>query len=439
MSRLDLFPITTRITPVKDHSQITIAGLSLADLADQFGTPLYVYDVETMSEAVKAYQNALQTHYPGKSGITYAGKAFLCIAMAKWVAQQGLRLDCTGAGELSIAAAAGAPKDQILVHGVNKSPADLEAALAQGGVIVVDNPDELRRWANLTQKQKEASLLPKIWLRVRPGLAVDTHAYRQTGQEDSKFGFSLEETCEAVQFCLKQKLPIEGLHFHQGSHFHDLTPLGLAFETVLSMSAMLRDEVGWTPEVLSPGGGWGVAYTEEDLPQPSIDEYVRFIAGQVIANCQRWKLPYPQLQLEPGRSIVGRAGVAVYRVGAVKQTVRRRWLLLDGGMADNLRPALYGARYSALPVQDAERPSIGNAWLGGPFCESGDTLIEDLPMPDIQAGELIAVPVSGAYHLSMGSNYNGALKPAVVWLEKGKARLILRRETLADLINRDEG
>jgi diaminopimelate decarboxylase len=439
MSRLDLFPVTTQIMPGKDKSQITIAGLSLVDLADQYGTPLYVYDVETMAASVKAYRNALQTFYPGRSGITYAGKAFLCTAMAKWVAQQGLELDCTGAGELFIASSAGVPQAQILVHGVNKSPEDLEAALTQGGVIVVDNPDELRRLSIRAQGLKEAQTLPKIWLRVRPGLAVDTHAYRQTGQEDSKFGFSLEETCEAVKFCLDQKLPVEGLHFHQGSHFQDLAPLGLAFETVLGMAAMLRDEMGWSPQVLSPGGGWGVAYSEEDLPQPSIDEYVSYIAGQVIANCHKWNLPLPQLQVEPGRSIVGRAGVAVYRVGAVKQTIRRRWLLLDGGMADNPRPALYGARYSALPVEEPERPYQGHAWLGGPFCESGDILIEDLPMPDIQPGELVAVPVSGAYHLSMGSNYNGARKPAVLWLENGKARMVLRRETLADLIHRDEG
>lgn len=437
MSRMDLFPVTTRIFQSAGESQLTIAGQSLSDLAEQYGTPLYVYDASTVEHALEAYRRALSSYYPGPSGITYAGKAFLCITMAKWVSMHGLRLDCTGAGELYIARAAGVPSDQVLVHGVNKSPADLEAALDQSGVIVVDNPVELTRLASYLKNRTAESHSPKIWLRVRPGLAVDTHAYRQTGQEDSKFGFSLEETCEAVHFCLDQNLPLEGLHFHQGSHFHEPSPLGPALEAVLGMSAMLKGETGWVPEVICPGGGWGVAYSEEDLPQPSIDEYVHFVAGHIIENCQKLRLPLPQLVLEPGRSLIARAGVAIYRVGAVKQTARRRWLLLDGGMADNPRPALYGARYSALPVLNPERPPVGPAWLGGPYCESGDTLIEALPLPEVQPGEYIAVPVSGAYQLSMGSNYNGARKPAVVWLDGSGAHLILRRETAEDLISRD--
>jgi diaminopimelate decarboxylase len=279
---------------------------------------------------------------------------------------------------------------------------------------------------------------PRLWLRVRPGQAVKTHAYMQTGQEESKFGFSPEEARQAVRLCLEHNLPIEGLHFHLGSHFHDPTPLEAAIDTVLKLAANLRDEIGWVPKTLSPGGGWGVAYTEEDLPQPSIEAYVSFIAGKLVAGCQKLGLPLPYLQLEPGRSLAARAGVAVYRVGAVKHTARRRWLLLDGGMADNPRPALYKARYSALPVVDVERSYRGRAWLAGPTCESCDILIKNLPMPDIQVGELIAVPVSGAYQLSMSSNYNGARKPAVIWLDEAGAHLILRRETLEDLINRDE-
>jgi diaminopimelate decarboxylase len=440
VSRLDLFPVTTR-TAVKDgKSLLTIAGLSLSDLADQYGTPLYIYDEATLADAVETYRRALRVYYPGEAGLTYAGKAFLCIAMAKWAAQQGLRLDCSGVGELFIAACADVPKGQVVVHGVNKTHADLEAALEQGGVIVVDNFDEIQRLAILARDLSGGGALkyPKIWLRVRPGQAVRTHAYTQTGQEESKFGFSPEEARQAVRICLEQRLPIEGLHFHLGSHFHDPTPLEAAIDTVLKLAANLRDEIGWVPRVLSPGGGWGVAYTEEDLPQPSIEEYVAFLAGKLAAGCQKLGLPLPYLQLEPGRSLAARAGVAVYRVGAVKHTVRRRWLLLDGGMADNPRPALYKARYSALPVLDVERPSRGRAWLAGPYCESGDILIKNLLMPDIQVGELIAVPVSGAYQLSMGSNYNGARKPAVIWLDGAGARLILRRETLEDLINRDE-
>jgi diaminopimelate decarboxylase len=232
-------------------------------------------------------------------------------------------------------------------------------------------------------------------------------------------------------------LALSGLHFHQGSHFHDPAPIGPALDTVLDLVAMMHERTGWMPGTLCPGGGWGVAYHEDELPHPSIEVYVAFVAQRLAAGCRLRNLPLPRLHLEPGRSLVARAGVALYRVGAVKETPNRRWVLIDGGMADNPRPALYGARYSGLPVQLPFRPIIGPTWFGGPYCESGDVLLHDLPWPDVKAGELIAVPVSGAYHLAMGSNYNGARKPAVLWLAQGNATLIQRRETLDDLLARD--
>jgi diaminopimelate decarboxylase len=230
---------------------------------------------------------------------------------------------------------------------------------------------------------------------------------------------------------------LSGLHFHQGSHFHDPAPIGQALDTVLDLVEEIRDQSGWVPQALSPGGGWGVPYHESDLPHPSIEDYVTFAGKQLAAGCEARGLPLPRLQLEPGRSLVARAGVAIYRVGAVKHTPARRWLLIDGGLADNPRPALYGARYSALPVRDPARPATSSTWIAGPYCESGDVLIEDLPLPDIDEGELLAVPVSGAYHLAMGSNYNGARKPAVLWLHEGAAHMIQRREALVDLHGRD--
>jgi diaminopimelate decarboxylase len=354
-----------------------------------------------------------------------------------------LWVDCTGAGEIAVAVAAGVPRAQLLVHGVNKSDEDLAAAVAHAGVIVVDNLSELKRLAALyrapatSSPAAGASDLPALWLRVRPGVAVDTHAYRQTGQSDSKFGMAPQEALDAVLFCRAHNLPLTGIHFHQGSHFHDPTPIGPALATVLDLIEELHGQSGWSPGVLSPGGGWGVPYHEDDLPHPPIEEYVAFVAQAVVEGCRSRGLALPRLQLEPGRSIVARAGVAIYRVGAVKRTPHRRWLLLDGGMADNARPALYGARYTALPVCEPQRPGAGPASLGGPYCESGDVLIEDLPLPELAEGELIAVPVSGAYHLAMGSNYNGARKPAVLWVRDGQAHVIQRRETLADLLGRD--
>ncbi len=434
LQRLSLFPDTAEVVGEGAAARLVIGGCNLADLAETYGTPLYVFDAATLDAAAQSYADALHASYPADAGITYAGKAFLNRAVARWAYQRGLWVDCTGVGEIAVAAASGVPRAQLLVHGVNKSAEDLAAAVEYAGVVVVDNVSELQRLAALSAQAKE---LPAIWLRVRPGVAVDTHAYRQTGQSDSKFGMDPQQTLDAVLYCQAHGLNLTGIHFHQGSHFHDPAPIGPALATVLDLIEEVNGQSGWAPQVLSPGGGWGVAYHEADLPHPTIGAYVAFVARELAEGCRSRNLPLPRLQLEPGRSIVARAGVAIYRVGAVKCTPNRRWLLLDGGMADNPRPALYGARYSALPVAAPGRPLAGPAWLGGPYCESGDVLIQDLPLPEIEEGELIAVPVSGAYHLAMGSNYNGARKPAVLWLREGKAQLIQRRETLADLMLRD--
>ena len=432
--RVSLFPVTTRIEHHQDQDFLTIAGCNLVDLAEQFGTPLYLYDQATLDNALAEYRQALAKHYPGETNLTYAGKAFLCIAIGRWINNHNLWVDCTGAGELYIAKSAGIPPSSLLVHGVNKNLTELASAIEGVGTLVVDNLSELSR---LMQFNAGRSVIPNLWLRLRPGLAVDTHAYTQTGQDESKFGLSLEETHQAIHFCLENHLPLTGLHFHLGSHFHDPTPLAPALDILLKLVSAVQAELGWTPQVVCPGGGWGVPYSETDLPHPSIETYVAFIAKHLVEGCQERGLPLPRLQLEPGRSLVARAGVSLYRVGSIKQTASRRWLLIDGGMADNPRPALYGARYSALPVLNPGRPYLGPTWIGGPYCESGDVLIEALPMPDIQPGELIAIPVSGAYQISISSNYNGARKPAVVWLENGTPRLILRRETPEDLIRRD--
>ncbi len=433
--RLDLFPLTTAVAATDGGERLTIAGCDLEQLAAQFGTPLYLYDQATLDDAATTYLTALKRHYAGDSAVTYAGKAHISVAMAQWSQRHGLWLDCTGAGELHIARAAGVPTNRILVHGVNKSDEDLAAAVNQAGVIVVDNLSELRRLAAMNSRSDSA--LPALWLRIRPGLAVETHAYRQTGQEESKFGMNAGEAVRAAAFCLEQGLKLEGIHFHQGSHFHDTGPIGPALNLVLDLFCALRDQTGWLPQTLCPGGGWGVPYHEDDLPHPSIADYVGFVAQAMVAGCAQRGLPLPRLQLEPGRSLVGRAGVALYRVGAIKRSAQRRWLLIDGGMADNPRPSLYGARYTALPVKDPHRPYASPVWIGGPFCESGDILIHDLPMPEMAEGELIAVPVSGAYHLAMGSNYNGARRPAVVWLQGGRAQLVQRRESLENLTARD--
>jgi diaminopimelate decarboxylase len=425
MNRLDLFPISTKI----ENDQLTIAGHPLTQLATRYGTPLYLYDRATLDDAAKSYLDALASHYPGSAFITYAGKAFLNKAIAQWTQSHGLTVDCTGEGEIGIAVTANVPRENILVHGVNKSDHDLKAAAKHAGTIVVDNLYELSRIAY--HELRNTSL----WLRLLPGVSVTTHhTHTQTGHHESKFGMTREEILEAAKFCKEINLPLKGIHFHQGSNFRDPEPLIPAIELALD----LAKEIGFTGEWhFCPGGGWGVAYHEDELPNPSIESYVRGIAEAVIEGCKSRRLALPHLHLEPGRSLVARAGVAIYRVGAIKRRGHKIWLLTDGGMADNPRFALYGARYSCLTVSSPGAERSEKVSIAGPYCESGDIVIEDLPMPNVKEGDLIAIPVAGAYHLSMSSNYNGARRPAVVMVEDESTRIILRRETMQDLLSKD--
>ncbi len=438
-NRLSLFPESTR---VRDDS-LFVAGHSLASLSAENGTPLYIYDRSTLDLAVTEYKSALRAYYPGESQITYAGKAFLCKAIAAWTQSHNLIVYCTGEGEISIAVAGGVPREKILVHGVNKSVADLKSALENAGTIVVDNLTELKTLESdslLSKIQKHtlsgtrASAF-QIWLRLLPGVAVSTHhVHTQTGQHDSKFGMTREEILEAANFCKEYNLPLKGIHFHQGSNFRDPEPLIPAIDMALDIAK----EIGFKDEWhFCPGGGWGVAYHEDELPNPSIESYVRGIAEAVIEGCQSRGLTLPHLHLEPGRSLVARAGVAIYRIGAIKRRGDKIWILTDGGMADNPRFALYGARYSCLPVEGLNREVSNKVSIAGPYCESGDIVIENLPIPELQEGELIAIPVAGAYHLSMSSNYNGARRPQVLMLEEGKVNVMMRRETMDDLLMRD--
>ena len=309
--RLALFPDSTRIR----NDSLTIAGHSLASIADQYGTPLYVYDRTTMDASVAAYKGALKAHYPAESDITYAGKAFLCKAIAQWTQYQHLWLDCTGEGEIAIAVAGKVQREKILVHGVNKSIVDLKSAIQHAGTIVVDNLTELHRLNDLLLSPK--SRFPNLWLRLQPGIAVVTHhAHTQTGQHDSKFGMTRDEIIEAAKFCKQNNLPLNGIHFHQGSNFRNPEPLIPAIDLALDLSKQIGFENPWH---FCPGGGWSVAYHEDELPQPDVENYVRGVAEAVSEGCKARGLSLPHLHLEPGRSLIARAGVAVYRVGAVKR------------------------------------------------------------------------------------------------------------------------
>ncbi len=433
MNRLDLFPISTTI----EKDTLTIAGHDLPKLAEKHGTPLYLYDKATMDAAVISYKTVLASHYPATASVTYAGKAFLCTAIAQWTQAHGLFVDCTGQGEIAFALAGAVPRKHILVHGVNKSVSDLKTAIRQAGTVVVDNLSELKRLVELYAIH--SSHFPDLWLRLLPGVSVETHhIHTQTGQHESKFGMTPEEILEAAGLCKKHNLPLNGIHFHQGSNFRDASPLKTAIESGLDLAKEIRIAGAWH---FSPGGGWGVAYHEDELPQPDMNEYARVISENVIEGCNKRGLTLPHLHLEPGRSLVARAGVAIYKTGSIKRRGDKIWILTDGGMTDNPRYAMYGARYSCLPLSGLGGNEAGSeiVSIAGPYCESGDVILEDLPMSKIHEEDLIAIPASGAYHLSMSSNYNGARKPAVLWLEAGKGvRIIQRRETIMDLLARDE-
>lgn len=435
---LDLLPLTARRDPA---GVLTIGDCALPDLVQRFGSPLYVYDGATLDAATTRYQAALAASYPGPGVVAYAAKAWLCAATARWAAARGLGLDVVSGGELAIALHAGFPAAQIHFHGNNKSHGELAAALAAGvGRIVVDHPVELEI---INELARGLGRQQAIWLRINPDVAVDTHSHTRTGHAASKFGLALADGSAAAAVTRALALPhlhLRGLHSHIGSQFRDPAPLIAATQRVLHFAGQMQRTTGWQVAEFSPGGGWAVPYTpaqvEGLLP---LEEALIALGAAVVAACREHALPLPRLVVEPGRSLVARAGVAVYTVGAVKQAGDTLYAFIDGGLADNPRPTLYGAAYHALLANCRGTAEHARVHVAGPYCETGDVLIYDLELPRLQPGDLLAVPVSGAYQLSMASNYNGALRPAVVWVEAGQARLVQRRETVADLLRRDEG
>ncbi len=421
-----------------ERGELWLGDCAVTKLARTYETPLYVYDEMTLRAGAQAYRRALAEYYPGTAQAAYASKAYLCTAIAALFAEEGLDLDVVSGGELSVALHAGFPAARIHFHGNNKSARELTEALAAGvGRIVVDNFHELEMLSRIAAERDGAPVA--IWLRVAPGVQAHTHAHIQTGQEDTKFGFSLArgdaERAVAAAMAAPQ-LDLVGLHAHIGSQIYEPESLAEAAGRLIAFAAAMRDRYGFDLRELSPGGGWGVPMVEGD-PDAPIAQYVVHIAGAVTTSCRAAGLALPHLVLEPGRSLVARAGVAVYTVGARKEIPGvRTYVSVDGGMADNIRPALYGACYTAQILAPGDRPAQV-VTIAGRYCESGDILIRDIALPQPQAGDLLTIPMAGAYTLAMASNYNLALRPAVVMVREGVARLIQRRETGADLVARD--
>lgn len=435
MKTLDLFPPSARVA---EDGQLWLGGCLVSALGEGFGTPLYIFDEAALRGRCREYQGALASCYPGQSRVAYAGKAYLSLALAQLFAQEGLGLDVVSGGELYVAQQAGFPARRIHFHGNNKTPAELAAALQAGvGRVVVDNFYELQVLERLAAERRGP--VP-IWLRLAPGVDAYTHSYRKTGLADSKFGFPLGtgQAERALTHAMDSPhLEPVGLHAHIGSQIFDVAPFVEAVGVLLDFAEAMRASRGFALREFSPGGGWGVPGHEGDALTP-VDRYVRGVTDAVVGGCRLRGLDLPTLVIEPGRSIVAPAGVALYRVGARKEIPGvRTYLAVDGGLADNVRPALYGARYTALAATKASEPAQETVTVAGRYCESGDVLIRDIRLPRLEPGDLLAVPSVGAYCLPMASNYNLAPRPAVVCVKEGQVRLIQRRETENDLLARD--
>lgn len=416
------------------QGHLTIGGVDVVDLAREFGTPLYIMDEELIRRNCRAYVESFRRHYPDFD-VAYASKAFLCTAMAGLVAQEGLSLDVVSGGEIATAVQAGFPMARTYFHGNNKTADEIRLALDAGvGRFVVDSLHEL---ALLSQLAGERGKTARILLRVTPGVEAHTHEYISTGQLDSKFGIPIEGglALEAARAALQTPhVELLGFHCHIGSQIFDLTGYRVAAERMLAFAAAVRAETGFSFRELSLGGGLGVRYVEGDRPAPPA-ELAACLAGAVRAGAAEHGLPLPKLIVEPGRSIVAEAGTTLYTVGTIKEIPGvRTYLSVDGGMGDNIRPALYQARYECVVANklDSERGRV--VTVVGRYCESGDVLLTDVAVAsDVAPGDLLAVFVTGAYNYSMASRYNRVPTPAVVFVRDGRADLVVRRETFAEM------
>ncbi len=431
--RLVLFPENTG---VNKQGHLVIGGCDTIELAKQFGTPLYVFDEMSLRNKCREYKTAFNKLYPGTI-VLYAAKAFLCRAMANLIKEEGLGMDVVSGGEMGIAASVDFPLENAFFHGNNKSADELRQALESGvGHIVVDNFHELKM---LDKLSGERDRRPTILLRITPGVDVHSHANIVTGNVDSKFGFPLVQAEKAIATAMSlPNLNLTGLHFHIGSPIYQTRPDFQAIEYILNLAAEMKRKKGFDLRELDIGGGYAVQYNLDDPPAPPASFFAKALTDKVKKECKRHGLLLPRLFIEPGRSVVARAGVALYTVGVVKDIPGvRTYVSVDGGMADNIRPALYGAVQEALLANRINAKETGKFTIAGKFCESGDILIKDLPLARPEAGDILAVPDCGAYCIPQACNYNASFKAAIVMVNEGRARLIRRRETIEDLIRGD--
>ena len=431
-----LLPVTAGLSL---SGNLEVGGCDLADLAREYGTPLYVYDQETVRRQCAWALEAFRAEHDDTQ-VLYASKAFLNRPFARYIADQGLGFDAVSGGEIAVLQAAGVDMSTVYFHGNNKGPDELALAVQAGvGRIVIDNLGEVALVEAAAAAQEKTQ---GVMIRVSPGIDGHTHEKTNTGILDSKFGLPIvtgAAEAAVVSIVAAPHLDFRGLHMHLGSPIFELEPYVAGVEIMAAFIADLRDRLNIEVPEFSPGGGFAVAYLGEQEP-PAWQAYAQAICGTLKREADTRGFPLPHVTIEPGRSIVGRAGIAIYTVGARKEVPGiRTFVSVDGGMADNIRPAMYGSRYEAIPVQRPNAPAEELVSVAGKYCESGDILIKDINLPRLQAGELLAIPAAGAYQLMMSSNYNYAPRPAVLMVERGNARLIRRRETADDLMALDVG
>lgn len=417
---------------------LTIGGVDTIALAQQFGTPLYVMDEQQIRANCRKYKNSIDRFYDGNGIVAYASKAFCCKAICKIALEEGLGLDVVSSGELYTAKSVGFPPERIYFHGNNKTVPELADALAYGvGRIVVDNLTELELLNKLAAAQHKKV---KIMLRIKPGIDAHTHAFIRTGQIDSKFGLALEteEAMQAVKAALAcSHIELTGIHCHIGSQIFDIAPFELAAQVMLGFIAQIKDETGTELCELNLGGGFGIKYAPDHQPA-EYDAYMECVSATVHKKCAELGLQVPYITIEPGRSIVGTAGITLYTVGSVKKIPDvRTYVAIDGGMADNPRYIMYQSEYHAMIANKANQQRDMTVTVAGKCCESGDLIGEGMVIQQTQPGDTLAVLATGAYNYSMASNYNRLPRPAVVMVNEGVARTVIMRESFEDILKND--
>lgn len=420
-----------------ENNQLTIGGISSENLVKEFGSPLYVFDEALIREYCKDYRKYFKCE-ENNNRIAFAGKAFLNVQMCKLLKEEEMCLDVVSGGELYTAQKAGFPLERVMFHGNNKTLDEIELGVKLGvGNFVVDNYYEMEALNDLA---KQYNKVQNIYLRITPGIEAHTHDYIKTGQIDSKFGFAPVEN--VIEDAIKKAISLEninlaGIHCHIGSQIFDLEPYEDAVEIMLELIRTTKENLGYSIKEIDFGGGFGIYYTSQDEPRTT-EEYCNTIINKVDEVCKRTGQDRPILTIEPGRSIVANAGTTLYTIGAVKEIPNvRKYVSVDGGMTDNIRPALYNAEYECAIANRMEGEAEETVTIAGKCCESGDILLEHVKLPEIKSGDILAIATTGAYGYSMSSNYNRIPKAAVVMVKDNQARLVCRRETYEDILKND--